>query len=116
MKKLTANADYEELDRNPLNLQLGQKVTVGEEDKTWPEWIWTQTENGLSGYVPKDYLDLDNSPQATVTNEFDGTILKVSKGEVIESEFELGGWHWCHDDEGKKGWVPNYLFRHALAE
>ncbi|MDP0489590.1 MAG: SH3 domain-containing protein [Verrucomicrobiota bacterium JB023] len=111
MNALIANADYEENDRNPIHLKVGQEVTTGPQDSDWPGWIWVETNNEQSGYVPEAYLEPVGPSRFSVLQAFDGKVLKVKKGEMVHSEIEIEGWHWCRNGEDEAGWLPAYLLK-----
>lgn len=109
------NSDYEENHVNPMNLVAGQEVTSGPADKAWPGWIWVTDSGGRSGYVPASQLEPLGEDRWAAIADFDSTVLKVSRGDVVESVREVHGWHWCKSEGGKEGWVANYLLKGAGA-
>ncbi|MBK1882889.1 hypothetical protein JIN85_10710 [Luteolibacter pohnpeiensis] len=111
MASFTANADYEEKDRNPLALEAGDEVTVGPEDRAWPGWIWARDNSGRSGYVPDNMLEPLGEGRFAVTEDFDPTVLTVKRGDTLESVRQIHGWHWCKNDHGDEGWVAGYLLK-----
>lgn len=112
--KLTANSDYEVIDRNPLSLQAGQRVKVGRRDDGWDGWVWVSTEEGQGSYVPEELL---GNPAASVgdmvevVGKFIAKDLSVKKEEEVEILDEVKGWLWCRNREGAEGWLPAYLLR-----
>lgn len=109
------NADYEENNTRALHLTAGQEVTSGPADSTWPGWIWATDSSGCNGYVPAEILEPLGEDRWAAMEDFDPTVLKVSRGEVVESLKQLHGWHWCRNGAGKEGWVAGYLMKSGEA-
>lgn len=106
-----ANSDYEETDLRALHLQVGQKVLCGPADQTWPGWIWAKSDDGRNGYVPEQFLKSIDDSRFEVIEDFDSTVLKLVRGQNLQSLRQIHGWHWCRDESGKEGWVAGYLLR-----
>jgi hypothetical protein len=113
MPSFTANADYEEKDRNPLTLVAGDEITVGPEDRAWPGWVWAQDNDGRSGYVPEEILEPMSEERFALMEDFDPTVLTIKRGDALESLKQIHGWHWCQNDAGQEGWVAGYLLKPA---
>jgi hypothetical protein len=111
MTAFTANADYEDKDRNPISLQPGAEVTTGPADRTWPGWIWATDNDGRGGYVPEEILEPLGEGRFAVLQAFDPTVLTIKRGDHLESLRQIGGWHWCRNGAGTEGWVAGYLMR-----
>ena len=104
-----ANADYTVIDRAPLTLTSGQKVRVGRRDADWPGWVWVTADDGRGSYVPEEVLDATGKDSAQVVQAFQAHDLSVKKNEAITSLREVKGWHWCRNQGGQEGWLPEYL-------
>lgn len=111
MPSFTANADYEEKDRNPLHLASGDEITVGPADRAWPGWVWAQDNNGRSGYIPEDILEPMGEGRFALMEDFDPTVLTIKRGDELESVRQIHGWHWCENETGEQGWVAGYLLK-----
>jgi hypothetical protein len=111
MTFFTANADYEEKDTDPLALQPGDEVTVGQADRAWPGWVWAANAAGGDGYVPEEILRAVGDGRYQATAAFDPTVLTIRRGDRLESLRQIHGWHWCRDAAGREGWVAGYLLR-----
>lgn len=105
------NADYEENNTRALHLVAGQEVTSGPADTTWPGWIWATDTSGRNGYVPAEILEPLGEDRWASMEDFDPTVLKVTRGESVESLRQIHGWHWCRNEAGKEGWVAGYLMK-----
>ena len=111
MPHYTANADYEEMDSQPLRLSGGEIVHTGPADHTWPGWVWASDDGGRAGYVPQELLRPLGEDRATATGSFDPTVLTIRRGDRLESLRQIHGWHWCRNGHGAEGWVAGYLLR-----
>jgi len=111
MPSFTANADYEEKDRDPLALEEGEEVTTGPADRTWPGWVWIQDNNGRGGYVPEEILEPMGEGRFALMENFDPTVLTIKRGDALESLRQIHGWHWCKNAAGEQGWVADYLLK-----
>jgi SH3-like domain-containing protein len=109
MARFTANSDYEETDSNPIRLRPGDELTPGEHDRAWPGWLWVSDGQGNDGYVPKELLQSRENGSFIATEAFDPTVLRVRRGDSLESLREVHGWHWCRATDGREGWVAGYL-------
>ena len=109
--KFTANSDYEEKNTHAIHLTAGQEVTSGPADKTWPGWIWASDANGRNGYVPAEILEPLGEDRWAAMEDFDPTVLKISRGDKITSIKQIHGWHWCQNEAEEEGWVAGYLLR-----
>ena len=107
----TANADYEEKNRHAMHLTAGQEVTSGPADRTWPGWIWACDADGRNGYVPAEILEPLGEDRWAAMEDFDPTVLKVSRGDKVTSVKQIHGWHWCKNAAEEEGWVAGYLLR-----
>ena len=92
--------------RPPVQLALGEQVTVGDRDTEWREFVFVTATHG-SGWVPARYLSA-SSGTALVLTAYDTTELPTHVGDVLEvvAEDRASGWWWCRTPEGREGWVP----------
>lgn len=92
----------------PLRLTAGQEVTVGRRDDEWPAWVWCETADGNSGWVPEAYLarEAPEFDRASALHDYDATELNAAEGAVLEVVAEEGGWLRCRTDDGHTGWIP----------
>lgn len=113
MARFTANADYEERDRDPIRLRVGDRVDPGPADRVWPGWVWVSDAAGRGGYVPEEILRPLDDGGCELAEDFDPSVLAVSRGDALESLRQIHGWHWCRNAAGACGWVAGYLLRPA---
>ncbi|MGE9269824.1 MAG: SH3 domain-containing protein [Verrucomicrobiales bacterium] len=109
MPTYLTNADYEEKDTDPIHLRAGDEVTVGPVDRAWPGWVWAVTGSGREGYVPEKILEPLGEGRFAAMEAFDPTVLCVKRGDRLESLQKVHGWHWCRAEDGREGWVAEYL-------
>ncbi len=94
-------------DRKPLVLHEGDKVKVGHHDTEWTAYRWCTGGDETSGWVPLDYLVIDDYGDGTVTVDYSTVELAVEIGAVVAGYQSAGSWTWCVADNGSAGWVPN---------
>jgi uncharacterized protein YraI len=93
--------------RRPLVLSAGDRVTVGQQDTEWTSYRWCTNEAGTSGWVPHDYLVMEEDGTATSTVHYSTAELSVDVDAVVTGFQAAGDWTWCVADSGAEGWVPN---------
>jgi hypothetical protein len=111
MAHYRANSDYEDQDTHPLKLAAGDLVQTGNKDQTWPGWIWAVDTHGNDGYIPEEILEIQSTGCSRVLADFDPRVLKISRGDRLQSLQRIHGWHWCRNESGEEGWVAGYLLR-----
>jgi SH3-like domain-containing protein len=109
-KQFIATSDFEIHYPHPLIVRKGDQVKIGRKDSTWPEWWWVTNAEGISGWIHQSFLKMD-AEIAIVTSDYTAAELSLKKGDLLESDRELGGWHWCRKNDGAEGWVPEYPLR-----
>jgi hypothetical protein len=92
--------------RAPLQLAVGERVSVGERDHQWPEFVFVTCARG-EGWVPARHLSA-SSGEAVVHAAYDTAELPTQIGETLEvvEEDAVGGWLRCRSAGGREGWVP----------
>jgi len=113
MAKHTANSDYEDNDSEPIRLAPGDEVRVGAADRTWPGWVWASDAAGNDGYIPEEILKPLGDGRFSAIEAFDPAVLKIRRGDSLESMRQIHGWHWCRNESGAEGWVAGYLLKPA---
>jgi len=106
VRTVRAKVGHQIPDRPPLQLAVGDQVSVGQRDGEWPEFVFVTSARG-SGWVPARHLTTDTGP-ATVRTAYDTTELPTQAGDVlyIVAEDLISGWLWCRSRAGREGWVP----------
>ena len=82
------------------------RLTVGRRDQQCNAWRWVTTEDGRSGWMAERYLELRGGDDAVAQRDYDATELSVEAGDELAVLDEEGGWLWCKDARGERGWVP----------
>lgn len=99
-------AHQKSFDVVPL-VQLGDAVTWVEDDSQHPGWFKGTTSDGVVGYFPRTWFEVDEAKgQAVALRDYDASELTVSAGQpvgVIETE---SGWARVMTLDGEIGWVP----------
>ena len=93
--------------RRPLILSAGDRVTVGQQDTEWTSYRWCTNEAGTGGWVPHDYLVVEEDGTAISTVDYSTAELSVEADAVVTGFQAAGDWTWCVADNGDEGWVPN---------
>lgn len=101
---------------NPIILKKDEKVVINlaikEIDPEWVNWVWCIADNGMTGWVPIQILNvyetLPNERQiAIVLEDYSAYELPVNQDEIVIGSRCLNGWLWCRKENStKKGWVP----------
>lgn len=106
-----ANSDYTVVDRNPLQINVGDLVSLGPVDTAWPGWVWVISADGRGSHVPEDHLKMIGEKSAEVTRAFSARDLSVSRHEPIMALREVKGWLWCMNSQGEEGWLPEFVLQ-----
>lgn len=91
---------------NPIKLQKGERVLVGQtykDNPEWSNWIYCHTvEGNLEGWVPEQIID-----EEVVLESYSAKELTIEIGETVTEERELNGWLWVKKSkDADQGWVP----------
>ena len=98
-------------DRVPIRVRAGERVTLGERDGDWPDFVWTALASGLGGWIPSFLFDAD-SGQANALEDYDTKELDAEPGEELALHRELAGWWWADNARGDSGWIPARKLEH----
>lgn len=100
-----AASSHEVPAREPIRLEPGDEVTVGERDTQWPAFVFVTGATG-EGWVPSRYLSAD-AGAAVVITPYDTTELELTAGEEVDvlDRDDASGWWWCRRGSAE-GWVP----------
>lgn len=92
-------------DRPAIQVQAGERVTLGDRDTEWPQFVWTALASGLGGWAPSALFDAERG-QASALQDYDTRELDVAVGDVVTLHQELAGWWWATNAGGDSGWIP----------
>lgn len=106
MRSVKATTAHQIPSRPPIQIAVGDEVTVGDRDQEWPAFVFVTTSKG-SGWVPARHLST-SSGSAVVVDAYDTTELPTEVGDDLEviHEDPDSGWLWCRSAVGREGWVP----------
>jgi len=90
---------------DPIIVNAGDRVVLGDKKSPWPGWVWITDSGGKSGWIPEAYIGKSGSV-GTGLRDYDATELDVEKGEELVIHEEVAGWYWCTNKAGRSGWVP----------
>lgn len=92
---------------NPIVLNQGDRVALGEMDDEFPNWIFVTTEAGVKGWAPIQYIDKSGcGSEGTLLHDYDAWELNTVVGEKLTVLFELNAWYRASRTNGETGWVP----------
>lgn len=92
-------------DRPAMRMQAGERVTLGDRDSEWPEFVWTALASGLGGWVPSALFDAERG-HASALQDYDTQELAADPGDELVLHNELAGWWWAENARGDTGWIP----------
>jgi len=98
-------SNYESAYPDPIKLETGEMVKTEKKETEWPGWIWCISQAGKVGWVPANYLILENGLYR-VNRDYNAGELTVSIGERLQVLDSEAGWIWCEKANGLRGWVP----------
>ncbi len=90
---------------DPLKIQKGERLQVGNKESEWSGWVWCMNKDGKERWVPKNYVEIHGN-SGIMLQDYEARELTVSIGEELKIEKEESGWIWVSNKEGRKGWVP----------
>ena len=104
--KARAISGHEIPARDPMRLEPGDEVTVGERDTQWPAFVFVTGASG-EGWVPSRHLSASDGTASVITS-YNTTELNLASGEEVEvlDRDDASGWWWCLRADGAEGWVP----------
>ena len=105
--RLRVIEEWAPADRQPLILREGDRVKVGHHDTEWTAYRWCTGDDGSTGWVPLDYLVIDEYGDGTVTVDYSTAELSVKVDDLVAGYQSAGSWTWCVAGDGGAGWVPN---------
>lgn len=105
--------DYLTQYTNPIRFVVGEIVTVGKRDTEWPDFVWTTTTDGNTGWAPIDWLQPLGGGHASAVRDYSARELDADTGDSVTLLQTLGGWWWCRRGDGREGWIPETYLEHA---
>lgn len=88
-----------------LVFSAGDELTAEERETAWGGWTWCVDREGTGAWVPDAFVER-RGDHCVALRAYDSSELSVCRGDILEAGEEAGGWLWCTDREGRRGWVP----------
>ena len=92
-------------DRPAIRVAAGERVSLGERDTDWPQFVWTVLTNGLGGWIPADVFDAPHGT-AHAQHDYDTQELDADSGDRLRLHREHADWWWAEQPDGTQGWIP----------
>jgi len=92
-------------DRPAIRVAAGERVTLGDRDTEWPQFVWTSLASGLGGWVPTALFDAERG-QASALEDYDTRELDAEPDEEVVLHREYADWWWAENARGECGWIP----------
>ena len=90
----------------PPTVRKGDRVRLGHRHERWTEYAWCTDASGSSGWVPFNVLDAREGSEATAVQDYSAQELDIQPGDRLRLMWKAGGWWWCENRDGDRGWVP----------
>lgn len=92
---------------DPICLQVGDFVQVGEMDAEYPGWVWVTTVDGNQGWAPIQYLEFHKyDGNVKILQSYTAKELTTKENEILMLHYELNQWGWMENEHQETGWVP----------
>lgn len=105
LKRARVTERHRAPERVAIQVQAGDRVTLGDRDIEWPQFVWTALASGLGGWVPSALFDAERC-QASALQNYDTSELDAHRGEGLTLHRELAGWWWAENARGESRWLP----------
>jgi len=77
------------------------------DDAKNPGWFYGVAEDGIEGYFPSRWFELDASGEgAKALRDYDAMELPIEAGVEVECIAEESGWLLVQTEDGRQGWIP----------
>jgi uncharacterized protein YgiM (DUF1202 family) len=91
---------------DPITVQTGDHVKLGNTDPEWPGWQWCTDARGKSGWVPISYINHRYSETGIMKFAFTARELEIAPGDKLQLYKLESAWYWARNQSGSEGWVP----------
>ncbi|MBK8984451.1 MAG: hypothetical protein IPM38_19555 [Ignavibacteria bacterium] len=110
MEKFVVIKSYRTKFPEPLILEAGDEVVLGEEEKEekWKGWIRAESEKG-KGWMPVQILEISqDKTRGKVLENYTAQELDADEGDELIIIKSLNGWSWAENiSANKEGWIPD---------
>jgi hypothetical protein len=107
---LKISKSYSAKYKNPIILNTGDIVTLGEEEKEekWKGWIRASTQNN-EGWIPLQIVNISDDGKTGIISEYySAKEIDTEEGDIIIVMNKLNGWSWVKKEStGEEGWIPD---------
>ncbi len=101
------SAHQRSFDRAPRVL-ANEIVHRDRDDEKNPGWFIGSDPNGIEGYFPSAWFELDPSgAKARAKRDYNAGELTISPGVNVECIAKESGWLLVRTEEGREGWIPD---------
>ncbi len=92
---------------NAIRVQKGTSVLILKEETKpeWQGWVWCQSNDGQTGWISKDYLEIQGNT-AILKHDYDAKEVDVTASETVHVLKEENGWAWIQKIDTTEGWIP----------
>lgn len=101
---------YERQYLNPIVLDIGDKVLLGNEEteEKWKGWIWAESKNN-SGWIPRQIIEFSSDQKSgIISKKYSAQELSVQKYDSVVIIESLNGWVWVKNIlTNEEGWIPS---------
>lgn len=94
---------------NPIILNIGEIVKLGEEEK-WKGWIWAENKTN-KGWIPIQILEISQDKKTgKILEYYSAKELNVEQGDTIKKIKSINGWTWSKNiKNNNEGWIPDEI-------
>lgn len=97
---------------NPIELEVGDVVVLGKEEKEekWKGWIWAES-NTNKGWIPIQIVEFsEDRTKGIIKEKYSAKELDVQVQEEIVKIRSLNGWSWVKRiSNNEEGWIPDEI-------
>jgi len=90
---------------DPIIFKKGDILSTSPRESDWPGWLWCETTNGESRWVPDAYVNQSDG-QTVMRHDYNPLELSVQVDELLTAYEQVNGWAWCINTNKQQGWVP----------
>jgi hypothetical protein len=88
-----------------LSACVGDELSLGKKETTYPGWIWCTDHRGAQAWVPKAYVSIEGA-RCFMTRDYVSRELELEVGDKVELLEMESGWAWVLDGSNVNGWIP----------
>ncbi len=112
MKAYKVTQSYKTQYKNPIVLNVGDTVVLGEEEQEekWKGWIWAESTNN-KGWIPLQIIELSSDKKTgKILEYYSAKELDVQQEETVIKIKALNGWVWVKNTlTNEEGWIPEEI-------